>query len=152
VLTTVQPMLDIRENRLEIAGVEGTGAITADPTRLRQVLLNLLSNAAKFTDHGLVRLAVRREHTAEREWIVFDIHDSGIGMSDEQIERLFVEFVQADGSTTRRFGGTGLGLAISRHLCRMMSGDISVRSTLGAGSQFSVRLPAAAEMAEERVA
>jgi signal transduction histidine kinase len=152
VLTTVQPMLDARGNRLEVAGVEDTGDIAADPTRLRQVLLNLLSNAAKFTEQGLVRLSARRESTADAEWILFEVHDSGIGMTEEQIDRLFVEFVQADGSTTRRFGGTGLGLAISRHLCRMMGGDIGVRSTPGAGSQFTVRLPVAAVEVEERVA
>ena len=152
VVTTVQPMLDARGNRLEIDGMEGTGEIFADATRLRQVLLNLLSNAAKFTEAGMVRLVVRRQRIDGLEWILFDVQDSGIGMTHEQVQRLFVEFQQADGSTTRRFGGTGLGLAISRHLCRMMGGEISVRSTPGVGSQFVVRMPVAAVVEEERVA
>jgi len=116
------------------------------------VLLNLLSNAAKFTEAGRVRLLIRRERTEALEWIVFDLSDTGIGMSGKQLQGLFVEFVQADSSTTRRFGGTGLGLAISRHLCRMLGGDISVRSTLGAGSQFVVRLPVTSRKIEEQVA
>jgi len=152
VLTTVQPLIDARGNRLEVQGSERIGTITSDPTRLRQVLLNLLSNAAKFTEAGSVRLLLRREWTDELEWIVFDLTDTGIGMSEEHLQGLFVEFVQADSSTTRRFGGTGLGLAISRHLCRMMGGDISVRSTLGAGSQFVVRLPVTSRKGEEQVA
>jgi signal transduction histidine kinase len=152
VLTTVQPMLDARRNRLEVQGGDEIGQITSDPTRLRQVLLNLLSNAAKFTDAGEVRLVVRRERCEGLEWIVFDLTDTGIGMSEEQLQGLFVEFVQADNSTTRRFGGTGLGLAISRHLCRMLGGDISVRSKLGVGSQFVVRLPVTSRKVEEQVA
>ena len=141
VMTTVQPMLDGRGNRLELDGVAECGAITSDATRVRQVLLNLLSNAAKFTEGGLVRLRVRRERTHGLEWVVFGVEDTGIGMTEDQIQRLFVEFAQADSSTTRRFGGTGLGLSISRHLARMMGGDISVQSEPGVGSQFAVRLP-----------
>jgi signal transduction histidine kinase len=152
VLTTVQPILDARKNRLEVQGADEVGEITSDPTRVRQVLLNLLSNAAKFTEAGEVRLIVRRDRNDGREWIVFDLTDTGIGMSEEQLQTLFVEFVQADSSTTRRFGGTGLGLAISRHLCRMMGGDISVRSRLGVGSQFIVRLPMTIRKVEEQVA
>jgi signal transduction histidine kinase len=150
VLTTVQPMLDARQNRLEVKGVDTVGEIASDPTRLRQVLMNLLSNAAKFTENGVIRVAVRREAAAAGESVVFEVEDTGIGMTAEQIEKLFVEFVQADGSTTRRFGGTGLGLAISRHLCQMMGGDISVCSTPGRGSRFVVRLPVTAvAIAEE---
>ncbi len=152
VLTTVQPMIDVRRNTLAVHGSAEAGEITSDPTRVRQVLLNLLSNAAKFTEAGQVRLDIRRERTGDLEWIVFDLEDTGIGMSEEQVQGLFVEFVQADSSTTRRFGGTGLGLAISRHLCRMMGGDIAVRSELGAGSQFVVRLPVASRTVEEQVA
>jgi signal transduction histidine kinase len=150
VLTTVQPMLDARQNRLEVKGVDTVGEISSDPTRLRQVLMNLLSNAAKFTENGVIRVAVRREAAAAGESVVFEVEDTGIGMTAEQIKKLFVEFVQADGSTTRRFGGTGLGLAISRHLCQMMGGDISVCSTPGRGSRFVVRLPVTAvAIAEE---
>ena len=151
VLTTVQPMIDVRKNTLEVVGGEAIGRVTSDPTRLRQVLLNLLSNAAKFTEAGHVRLAMRRERADGLEWMVFDVTDTGIGMSEDQVQGLFVEFVQADSSTTRRFGGTGLGLAISRHLCRMMGGDISVRSKLRVGSQFVVRLPLVSQTVEEAV-
>jgi signal transduction histidine kinase len=151
VLTTVQPMVDVRRNRLEVVGSDAIGTVTSDPTRLRQVLLNLLSNAAKFTEAGQVRLSMRREHADGLEWMVFDVTDTGIGMSEEQVQGLFVEFVQADSSTTRRFGGTGLGLAISRHLCRMMGGEIAVRSKLRVGSQFIVRLPVVSEKVEEPV-
>jgi signal transduction histidine kinase len=152
VLTTVQPMLDVRQNTLTVKGLEETGEITADAMRLRQVLLNLLSNAAKFTDAGTVTLAVRRESAGDLEWIEFEVEDTGIGMTDDQVNGLFEEFVQADSSTTRRFGGTGLGLAISRHLCRMMGGDITVRSEMGVGSQFVVRLPSATAVEAECVA
>jgi signal transduction histidine kinase len=152
VLTTVQPMIDVRRNTLEVSGSDHIGHVTSDPTRLRQVLLNLLSNAAKFTEAGDVRLVIRREQADGLEWMVFDVTDTGIGMSEDQLQGLFVEFVQADSSTTRRFGGTGLGLAISRHLCRMMGGDISVRSKVGVGSQFVVRLPAVSQKVEEPVA
>jgi signal transduction histidine kinase len=151
VLTTVQPMVDVRRNTLEVVGSDAIGTVTSDPTRLRQVLLNLLSNAAKFTEGGQVRLSMRRMHADGLEWMVFDVADTGIGMSEEQVQGLFVEFVQADSSTTRRFGGTGLGLAISRHLCRMMGGEISVRSKLGVGSQFIVRLPVVSQKVEEPV-
>jgi signal transduction histidine kinase len=151
VLTTVQPMIDVRRNTLDVVGAEDIGIVTSDPTRLRQVLLNLLSNAAKFTEAGLVRLVMRRELADGLEWMVFDLTDTGIGMSEDQVQGLFVEFVQADSSTTRRYGGTGLGLAISRHLCRMMGGDISVRSQLGVGSQFVVRLPVVSQKVEEPV-
>jgi signal transduction histidine kinase len=152
VLTAVAPMLDVRKNTLTVKGVEETGEITADPMRVRQVLLNLLSNAAKFTEAGTVTLAVRRETAGDLEWIEFEVEDTGIGMTDEQVRGLFEEFVQADSSTTRRFGGTGLGLAISRHLCRMMGGDITVRSEMGVGSQFIVRLPSCAAVEAECVA
>jgi signal transduction histidine kinase len=152
VLTTVQPMIDVRRNTLSVHGSDAAGEITSDPTRVRQVLLNLLSNAAKFTEAGQVRLEVSRECRSEGEWIVFGLQDTGIGMSEEQVQSLFGEFVQADGSTTRRFGGTGLGLAISRRLCRMMGGEISVSSRLGVGSHFVVRLPVVSPGMEEQVA
>ncbi|HEY6361488.1 MAG TPA: ATP-binding protein [Vicinamibacterales bacterium] len=141
VLTTVQPMIDVRRNTLTVHGSDDAGEIASDPTRVRQVLLNLLSNAAKFTEAGHVRLDIRREHAGDLERIVFDLRDTGIGMSEEQLQGLFGEFVQADSSTTRRYGGTGLGLAISLRLCRMMGGEIAVSSELGVGSRFVVRLP-----------
>jgi CheY-like chemotaxis protein len=116
--------------------------------RLRQILLNLLSNACKFTKGGTVRLHVALAEEAGQHWVDFAVSDTGIGMNEEQLGRLFQEFTQADASTTRRFGGTGLGLAISRRLCRLMGGDITVTSEPGEGSTFTVRLPiqAAASM------
>jgi CheY-like chemotaxis protein len=109
--------------------------------RLRQILLNLFSNACKFTKGGTVRLHVRPAEEAGQHWVDFAVSDTGIGMTEEQLGRLFQEFTQADASTTRQFGGTGLGLAISRRLCRLMGGDITVTSVPGEGSTFTVRLP-----------
>ena len=109
-----------------------------DPTRLRQILINLLGNAIKFTERGSVALHVRIEDVPEEPRLRFDVVDSGIGMTPEQMRRLFEPFSQADGSTTRRFGGTGLGLAISRQLARFLGGDVTVESEPGRGSNFSV--------------
>src|SRR5215217_2754346 len=111
----------------------------ADQTKVRQALFNLLSNAAKFTDHGTISLAVER---GQDEWISFAVTDTGIGMTEEQLGRLFEAFSQAEASTRSRYGGTGLGLAISRHFCRLMGGDLTVTSVYGRGSTFTVRLPA----------
>jgi hypothetical protein len=113
----------------------------ADLTRVRQILLNLLGNASKFTSKGTVSLTVTREDSKDREWIVFAVRDTGIGMTPEQLSRLFQPFTQADPSTTRKYGGTGLGLSISQRLSRLMSGTISVVSESGMGSIFTVRLP-----------
>jgi signal transduction histidine kinase len=117
--------------------------------RLRQVLLNLLGNACKFTKNGKVTLRVTAADRDGQYWVDFSVADTGIGMSEEQLGRLFQDFAQADTSTTRRFGGTGLGLAISRRLCRLMGGDVTVISTLGAGSTFTARLPAKSVAASE---
>src|SRR5262249_8805314 len=110
------------------------------PMRLRQILLNLLSNACKFTKGGEVRLRVRRVANG-RDWIELAVADTGIGMTPEQQAKLFEEFIQADTSTAQRYGGTGLGLAITRKLARMMGGDVTVVSEAGKGSVFTVRLP-----------
>ena len=112
----------------------------ADQTKVRQALFNLLSNAAKFTDHGTISLTVRREPD---DWLVFAVSDTGIGMTEEQLGRLFEAFSQAEASTRSKYGGTGLGLAISRHFCRLMGGDLTVTSVYGQGSTFTVGLPAA---------
>src|SRR5580704_2667780 len=144
-LGTARPLAEQNENALELDCSDDIGSVHADNIRLRQILLNLLSNACKFTKAGTVRLRVARTREAGREWVDFAISDSGIGMTEEQLGRLFQEFSQADASTTRQFGGTGLGLAISRRLCRLMGGDITVTSIPGEGSTFAVRLPAAAE-------
>jgi adenylate cyclase len=114
--------------------------LTVDPMRLRQILLNLLSNACKFTKQGEVRLRVKRVVDG-RNWIEIAVADTGIGMTPEQQAKLFEEFTQADSSTARQYGGTGLGLAITRKLARMMGGDVTVTSELGKGSIFTVRLP-----------
>ena len=118
------------------------GSVHADQTRIRQALLNLASNASKFTEGGTVTIAAQRSTEGGRDWITIAVTDTGIGLTREQIERLFQDFVQADASTTRKYGGTGLGLAISRRFCQMMGGDIAVESEPGQGSTFTIRLPA----------
>jgi adenylate cyclase len=124
---------------------ENLGTVTIDPMRLRQILLNLLSNACKFTKEGEVKLRARRVRNG-RDWIELAITDSGIGMTPEQQAKLFQEFAQADRTTSQKFGGTGLGLAITRKLARMMGGDITVDSEAGKGSVFTVRLPGGATL------
>jgi signal transduction histidine kinase len=120
---------------------------------VRQSLLNLASNAAKFTERGRIEVAAARERGDGGDWIAFTVSDTGIGMTPEQVGKLFADFTQVDGSISRKFGGTGLGLAISRRFCRMMGGDITVESTPGTGSRFTIRLPAGAQPAAgERVA
>ena len=119
------------------------GALTVDPMRLRQILLNLLSNACKFTKQGEVALRARRVVDG-RDWIELAVADTGIGMTPEQLAKLFQDFTQADSLTARRYGGTGLGLAITRKLTRMMGGDVTVQSDPGKGSVFTVRLPGGA--------
>jgi PAS domain S-box-containing protein len=144
--STAEPLAASNGNRLELRIPDGLGPVRADVMRLRQIALNLLSNACKFTDHGTVTLEARREAAEEQALggrIAISVADTGIGMTREQIARLFQEFSQADSSTTRRYGGTGLGLAISRRLARMMDGDIAVESTPGQGSRFTLHLPAA---------
>ena len=142
VVSLIRPLIEKNLNTLVIAAAEDLGAIRVDVTKLRQSLLNLLSNANKFTEKGEVRLAAAREVGEQGEWLRFDVSDTGIGMTPEQKARLFESFSQADASTTRRFGGTGLGLAISRRFCRMMGGDITVESEYGKGSTFTIRIPA----------
>ena len=181
VVTTVKPLMENNGNALEIHCDEQLGTMYSDPTKLRQVLFNLLSNAAKFTKQGKITLTITHEpndfvsstsqelksvvadkdcslsqsHSSstigqERSqnleslaWIDFSVQDTGIGISDEQQQRLFQAFTQGDASTTRQYGGTGLGLAITHHFCQMMGGDIVVKSQVGEGSTFTVRLPVA---------
>ncbi len=138
---TTQPIADKNNNKLIIDCPADIGVMQADSTRVRQVLLNLLSNACKFTEGGEIRLKARREADGSAERLVFTVADTGIGMTEEHLGRLFQEFSQADSSTTRKYGGTGLGLAISQHLCRAMGGEITVRSAPGRGAVFSVRIP-----------
>ena len=139
VASTVRPLVSRNGNVLRVEVAPDAGAMHTDLTRMRQVLLNLLSNASKFTEKGTITLRVRREHEHE---VVFDVRDTGIGMTQAQIARLFEAFTQAEATTSKRFGGTGLGLVISRHFCRMMGGDVGVTSEPGAGSTFTVRVPA----------
>ncbi len=141
VAITVKPLMAKNENLLEVHSQESLGTLHADQTKVRQVLFNLLSNAAKFTTQGRVTLTVTREQVDKGEWVYFRVCDTGIGISEEQQERLFQAFTQGDASTTRKYGGTGLGLAISRHFCQMMGGEIGVASRVGQGSTFTVRLP-----------
>ncbi len=143
VVSTIQPLIEKNSNSLEIHCPDSIGTIHADLTKVRQSLFNLLSNSSKFTDQGTVSLTVSRDAENGREWVSFAVADTGIGMTDEQIERLFHAFAQAEVSTNRRFGGTGLGLAITKHFSEMMGGTISVESEFGKGSTFTMRLPAA---------
>lgn len=142
VATAAEPLASKNGNRLDVSLPTDLGRMRADPLRLRQVVLNLLSNACKFTERGTVSLDARREREDRGDWITVSVTDTGIGMAPEQLARLFQEFSQADTSITRKYGGTGLGLAISRRLCRMMGGDITVESTPGQGSRFTLRVPA----------
>ena len=141
VVDTARPLAEQNNNRLVVKGQENLGSLTVDPMRLRQILLNLLSNACKFTKQGEVTLLARKL-VNEGNWIEFAVSDTGIGMTPEQQAKLFEEFTQADSSTARQYGGTGLGLAITRKLARMMGGDVTLTSEAGKGSTFTVRLPA----------
>ncbi|QDG52210.1 PAS domain S-box protein [Persicimonas caeni] len=137
-VATVRPLATQNANELELHIDARVDAMRSDLTKIRQVLLNLLSNACKFTDGGTISLTARPDGD---DMLVFTVSDNGIGMSDEQLARVFEAFTQADESTTRRFGGTGLGLTIAEHFCRELGGDISVDSKLGEGTDFHVRLP-----------
>lgn len=141
-VATVGPLVAANRNKLVLEGVEsGLGAIRSDATKLKQILLNLLSNAAKFASDGTITLSLTLERWNGLPGVSFRVRDDGIGMSPEQMENLFMAFKQADASTTRKFGGTGLGLAISQNLCSMLGGTITVDSRLGEGSSFTVWLP-----------
>src|SRR5262245_40907713 len=140
---TARQLAEQNKNRLVVETLENLGALTVDPMRLRQILLNLLSNACKFTKAGEVKLQVSRVRNG-RYWIELAVSDTGIGMTPEQQAKLFEEFSQADRTTAQHFGGTGLGLAITRKLARMMGGDVTVASEPGKGSVFTVRLPGGA--------
>jgi len=142
VVATVQPLVETNANTLQVECDAGLGTMTADLTKVRQSLFNLLSNACKFTEHGTITLEVRQETLNDNPWLSFCVRDTGIGMTQEQIGKLFQAFSQADASTTRQYGGTGLGLAISRQFCQMMGGDITVESAFGKGSSFIIKLPA----------
>lgn len=141
VAATVRPLAEKNRNRLQIRQAERLGRMHADLTRVRQIFLNLLSNACKFTEDGEVVLDVARDTRGSGTSLTFTVKDTGIGMTPEQLGRIFEEFSQADSSTTRKYGGTGLGLAISQRLCQLMGGSITVESSPGVGSSFTVQLP-----------
>ncbi|MCV6639205.1 response regulator [Candidatus Albibeggiatoa sp. nov. NOAA] len=141
VIVTVQILLEQRHNTLAFDCEPNIGLMHSDVTKVRQILLNLLSNASKFTENGTVGLKVRKQWIGDIEWISFSITDTGIGISREQQKKLFKAFSQVDASTTRKYGGTGLGLLITKRFAEMMGGQVSVESELGRGSTFVVRFP-----------
>jgi len=151
VVKTIEPLAAKNGNQVAVHCDAGIGTMHADQMRLRQTLLNLLSNANKFTDHGTITIDARQKQEDGRDWITISVTDTGIGMTAEQMGKLFQEFSQADASTTRKFGGTGLGLAISKRFCQMMGGDITVESAPGRGSTFTIRLPRVAQSDEALV-
>ena len=144
VIGTARQLAEHNQNRLVVAAEQNLGTLTVDPMRLRQILLNLLSNACKFTKQGDVTLRARKVADG-RDFIELAVADTGIGMTAVQLGKLFREFSQAEASTAKHYGGTGLGLAITRKLARMMGGDVTVASEPGKGSVFTVRLPSSAE-------
>jgi signal transduction histidine kinase len=145
VIGTAGQLAEKNQNRLIVEAQESVGALNADSMRLKQILLNLLSNACKFTKEGEVALRVRKVADG-RDWVELAVADTGIGLTAEQQAKLFQDFTQADSLTARRYGGTGLGLALSHKLARMMGGDVTVQSEPGKGSVFTVRLPGAAKL------
>jgi signal transduction histidine kinase len=141
VVSVLNPLIVERNNILKMECGNPREKIKTDVVKLRQILFNLLSNASKFTENGTIIISIESQHG----WLTINISDTGIGMSQGQMNNLFKPFVQADGSTTRKYGGTGLGLAISKQFCEMMGGTIAVSSTVGTGTTFTVRIPAAIE-------
>lgn len=151
VVNTIQPLIKKNGNSLQIKFSNPLGPMVADRKRVKQILINLLSNAAKFTEQGKILLTVNRQVFNETPqpsinspstWLVFSVIDTGIGMTQEQISKIFQPFVQADSSTTKKYGGTGLGLSICQRFCEMMGGYITVESQVNVGSAFTVGLPA----------
>jgi signal transduction histidine kinase/CheY-like chemotaxis protein len=150
VTTTLRTLVEKNGNTLEVNCASEVGYMHADMTKVRQVLFNFLSNSGKFTENGTVRVEVSRVNVEGRDWVRFAVRDTGIGMTEAQMGKLFQDFTQVDASTTRKYGGTGLGLAISRRYCEMMGGSIDVDSTPGRGSIFRFELPAKVEPRAER--
>ncbi|OEJ65128.1 sensor histidine kinase [Magnetovibrio blakemorei] len=142
VADTVQPLIDINDNELIVHCAPDLGQMGTDLTRFRQILFNFLSNAAKFTQNGTITLTARREPKTDMDCMVFSVSDTGIGLTEDQLQRIFDPFIQGDASTTRKYGGTGLGLTINREFARLLGGEIHAESTPGAGATFTVRLPA----------
>jgi signal transduction histidine kinase len=141
VVKTIEPLAAKNGNQVAVHCDAAIGTMHADQMRLRQALLNLMSNANKFTEKGTVTVAAHQKQENGRDWMTLSVADTGIGMTAEQMGRLFQEFSQASSTTASKYGGTGLGLVISRRFCQMMGGDITVASEPGKGSVFTVRLP-----------
>jgi signal transduction histidine kinase len=139
----VEPLLRQHDNELVVRIRSPLGSMTGDPTRVRQSLHHLVSNAAKFTERGHVTIEATRETQGGRDWVVLLVKDDGAGMSDEQLRVALEAFQQVDSSATRKVGGTGLGLALTKQLCELMGGALEVDSRVGEGSTFKMRLPAA---------
>jgi signal transduction histidine kinase len=152
VIKTIEPLVAKNENQVAVHCDAAIGTMYADQMRLRQALLNLMSNANKFTDRGTITIKAGQRQQNGREWITLAVTDTGIGMTAEQMAKLFQEFSQASSSTASKYGGTGLGLAISRRFCQMMGGDITVESEPGKGSTFTIRLPRIVDDPNELVA
>jgi signal transduction histidine kinase len=140
--TTAQSLARKNDNVFVLQILTPPGRMRADVAKVRQSVFNLLSNACKFTTQGIVTLSVRREMRANGAWLLFQVEDTGIGMTPEQMEVIFQPFAQANATTSLQYGGTGLGLAITQSFCWMMGGDITVESELGTGSVFTLHLPA----------
>ena len=148
VVKTIEPLAAKNGNRVAVQCDDTVRMMRADQMRLRQALLNLMSNANKFTERGAITIDACEQKENGRDWITLAVADTGIGMTPEQMDKLFQEFSQADASTTRKYGGTGLGLAISKRFCQMMGGDITVESEPGKGSTFTIRLPRTVDAAK----
>jgi signal transduction histidine kinase len=140
VVATVQPLVAEKKNKLVVRCPPNLGGVSTDQTKLRQAVLNLLSNAAKFTEEGTITLGVQRRKRQAGDWIEIQVQDTGIGIAESEMGRLFQNFGQASRSTSSKYGGTGLGLALSQKLCALMGGGISATSELGQGSCFTIRV------------
>jgi signal transduction histidine kinase len=140
IVATVEPMVTEHKNKLVVKCPQDLGVVSTDQTKLRQAALNLLSNAAKFTQDGTVTLTVQRRRRQAGDWIEIQVQDTGIGIGEADVGRLFQNFSQANRSTSSKYGGTGLGLALSQKLCALMGGGISVKSEVGQGSSFTIRV------------
>jgi signal transduction histidine kinase len=142
IVSTCRPMLVARKNRLVVQSPPDLGEATTDQTKLRQAAFNLMSNAAKFTKNGAITLSAARERGVSGDWIEITVADTGIGLSQEEMAKLFQNFGQASAETQAKYGGTGLGLSISQRFCALMGGAITVTSEVGKGSAFKIRVPA----------
>jgi adenylate cyclase len=146
VVKTIEPLAAKNANQVAVNSDGTIGTLHADQMRLRQAVLNLLSNANKFTDHGTITIDARQGDEDGRGWVTISVADTGIGMTPEQMGKLFQEFSQASSTTASKYGGTGLGLVISRRFCQMMGGDVTVESEPGRGSTFTIRVPRIVEV------